>query len=72
MSSIVRIQVERCEVRDVRVMSMPLETKIIITSDEDEITWQNLKYWDDEEGDYFYTMIGSSTRKDEEHDEEWN
>ena len=66
--SVVRIQVERCEVRDVRVVSLPVGTKLVITSHEDEITWQRYKVWDDEEGVYCYTTIGARARKDEEHD----
>ena len=64
--SVVRIQVD--EVRDVRVVSLPVGTKLVITSHEDEITWQRYKEWDDEEGVYCYTMIGARARKDEEHD----
>jgi len=66
--SVVRIQVD--EVRDVRVVSLPVGTKLVITSKqdwikEDEITWQKYKVWDDEEGVYCYTMIGARARKDE-------
>ena len=75
--SVVRIQVD--EVRDVRVVSLPVGTKLVITSHisnskrdwnkEDEITWQRYKVWDDEEGVYCYTMIGARARKDEEQNE---
>jgi len=55
-------------------VSLPVGTKLVITSKqdwskEDEITWQRYKVWDDEEGVYCYTMIGSRARKDEEQNE---
>ena len=55
--SVVRIQVERCEVRDVRVVSLPVGTKLVITSHEDEITWQRYKVWDDVEKVYCDTTV---------------